>query len=93
MSVAAHPPVPPPPGDEELAALYNQVLIGFAEESPTSDQGSQRLPSPGERDHETARNRFTDEGGDTPQSTPLPQPPRSSNPICALPTFHPVLMR
>ncbi|CAL1714491.1 unnamed protein product [Somion occarium] len=81
MSVAAHPPVPPPPGDEELAALYNQVLIGFAEESPTSDQGSQRLPSPGERDHETARNRFTDEGGDTPQSTPLPQPPRSSNPI------------
>ncbi|KAK7686309.1 hypothetical protein QCA50_010533 [Cerrena zonata] len=79
-AVASHPGPAPPPGDEELAALYNQVLIGFAEESPTSEQSSQRLPSPGDRDYETARNRFPDEGGGTPQS-PAHPPPRSPNPI------------
>ena len=39
-----------PPGDQELADLYNQVLIGFAEESPTSEHSSHKLPSPGDRD-------------------------------------------
>lgn len=33
------------PGDEDLAALYNQVLAGFAEESPTSDAPMQAIPS------------------------------------------------
>lgn len=85
-AVASHPTSAPPPGDEELAALYNQVLIGFAEESPTSEQSSQRLPSPGDRDYETTRNRFPDEGGGTPLSPAYP-PPRSPNPVCMLPTL------
>lgn len=59
---ATHAPVSPP-GDEELAALYNQVLIGFAEESPTSEQSSSKLPSPGERDYEPAHNHYVDDGG------------------------------
>ena len=35
-SVAALPVLPP--GDEDLAQLYHQVLAGFAEESPAPDQ-------------------------------------------------------
>ncbi|KAI0079115.1 hypothetical protein K474DRAFT_1659617 [Panus rudis PR-1116 ss-1] len=68
-------PAHPPPGDEELTALYNQVLIGFAEESPTSESSSQRLPSPSVRDREPPQH---EEGGDTARSA---HPPRSSNSI------------
>ena len=60
-----------PPGDEELAALYNQVLIGFAEESPTSDQSSQKLPSPGDRDHSENGSyaHYPADGGDISRSS------------------------
>lgn len=64
-TVASRPKPSSPPGDEELAALYNQVLIGFAEESPTTEQASQRLPSPAD----SIYNRYSDNGGDTPRST------------------------
>ena len=71
-----------PPGDEELAALYNQVLIGFAEESPTSEHSPHKLPSPGEREHESAYSQYVGNGGDTSRSmqtkTARPtQPPRA----------------
>jgi RHO1 GDP-GTP exchange protein 1/2 len=62
-----------PPGDEELAALYNQVLSGFAEESPTSEQSSSKLPSPGER--ESPYNHFVDDGGVSRSVHPVPSRP------------------
>ena len=68
MSPAAAHPQNSPPGDEELAALYNQVLIGFAEESPTSEHASHKLPSPGEREYERAYNQYVSDGGDTSRS-------------------------
>lgn len=64
---AAHPPSSPP-GDEELAALYNQVLIGFAEESPTSEQSSHKLPSPGEREYDRAYNQYVNDSPDISRS-------------------------
>ena len=77
MSPAAAHAQSSPPGDEELAALYNQVLIGFAEESPTSEQSSFRLPSPGEREPEPAYNHFVDDGSNSrsmhsPSARPTP---------------------
>ena len=68
MSPAAAHPQGSPPGDEELAALYNQVLIGFAEESPTSEHSSHKLPSPGEREYERAHSQYVNEGVDTSRS-------------------------
>jgi RHO1 GDP-GTP exchange protein 1/2 len=68
MSPAAAHPQGSPPGDEELAALYNQVLIGFAEESPTSEQSSHKLPSPGERDYDRAHNQYVNDGSDASRS-------------------------
>ena len=68
MSPAAAHPQSSPPGDEELTALYHQVLIGFAEESPTSEHSSQKLPSPGEREYERAYNQYVNDGGDTSRS-------------------------
>ena len=63
-----------PPGDQELADLYNQVLIGFAEESPTSEHSSHRLPSPADREHDAAHAAHGAERGDTPRSMQsLPQ--------------------
>ncbi|KAI0792220.1 hypothetical protein C8Q75DRAFT_625849 [Abortiporus biennis] len=79
-SVAGLSQASSPPDDEELAALYNQVLIGFAEESPTSEQASQKLPSPQERDVEIPYSRYPNNGGDTPRST-QPMSTRSPNPI------------
>lgn len=35
-----------PPGDEDLAALYTQVLAGFAEESPTSETRTGEMDPP-----------------------------------------------
>ena len=68
MSPAAAHPQGSPPGDEELTALYHQVLIGFAEESPTSEHSSHKLPSPGERDYERAYNQYINDGNDTSRS-------------------------
>lgn len=68
MSPATAHPQSSPPGDEELAALYNQVLIGFAEESPTSEHASHKLPSPGEREYERAYKQYVNDGGDTSRS-------------------------
>ncbi len=85
-TVASRPKPSSPPGDEELAALYNQVLIGFAEESPISEQASQRLPSPGEREYEPVYNRYSDNSGDTPRST-LPSPVRSPSQMCTFAEF------
>lgn len=70
-----------PPGDEELADLYKQVLIGFAEESPTSEQSSQKLPSPGDRDYEPSYNHYVDDGGSTSRSM-HPAPSRPNLPAC-----------
>ena len=51
-SVAALPALPP--GDEDLAQLYHQVLAGFAEESPTAEQaGHHPHVSPPLQDRET----------------------------------------
>ncbi|TCD61525.1 hypothetical protein EIP91_008286 [Steccherinum ochraceum] len=71
MSKVASIPQASPPGDEELAALYNQVLIGFAEEhSPTSDQASQKLPSPADRDQtESIYAHYAHDGGDVSRSS------------------------
>ncbi|THH28375.1 hypothetical protein EUX98_g5825 [Antrodiella citrinella] len=72
MSKVAAISQPSPPGDEELAALYNQVLIGFAEEpSPTSDQSSQKLPSPGDRDYSDTAiyAHYANDGVDTSRSS------------------------
>ncbi|THG98759.1 hypothetical protein EW026_g3491 [Hermanssonia centrifuga] len=80
MSTAAVHSQASPPGDEELAALYNQVLIGFAEESPTSEHSSQKLPSPGDRDFEPAYGQqHAGNGGDTQRSLRSMQS-RASNP-------------
>lgn len=68
MSPAAAHAQSSPPGDEELAALYNQVLIGFAEESPTSEHSSHKLPSPGEREYDRAYHQYLADGGDTSRS-------------------------
>lgn len=79
-SAAAHPPSSPP-GDEELAALYNQVLIGFAEESPTSEHSSNRLPSPGER--EPAYNPYAPDPADSHRSMQTKiTTSRPPNPAC-----------
>ncbi|OCH96298.1 hypothetical protein OBBRIDRAFT_231944 [Obba rivulosa] len=65
-SVAALPP--PPPGDEDLATLYHQVLAGFAEESPTSPtSGNPMHSSPGE-DVDSFYSHYTNNGDDTPTS-------------------------
>lgn len=81
MSTAAAHTQATPPGDEELAALYNQVLIGFAEESPTSEQCTHNLPSPGDRDRDTAYNHYVDDRGDTSRSMQSKQG-RTSNHNC-----------
>ncbi|OJT02956.1 Rho1 guanine nucleotide exchange factor 1 [Trametes pubescens] len=42
-----------PPGDEDLAQLYHQVLAGFAEESPTSEQSLHSIPQYADREVES----------------------------------------
>ena len=76
---AAHPPGSPP-GDEELTALYHQVLIGFAEESPTSEHSSHKLPSPGERDYERAYNQYVNDGNELSRSMQT-KTARSTQPV------------
>ncbi|KAI0924365.1 hypothetical protein AcW2_005263 [Taiwanofungus camphoratus] len=55
------------PGDEDLVSLYHQVLAGFAEESPTTEQ----VMHNGEREVETFHNHYGDDGSDIPTSTRL----------------------
>ncbi|KAI0343335.1 hypothetical protein BDW22DRAFT_1374687 [Trametopsis cervina] len=76
---ALHAPISPP-GDEELAALYNQVLIGFAEESPTSEHPSSKLPSPGEREYDPHYKPYADDGGGTLRSMHPAAPARPTLP-------------
>lgn len=64
MSTAALPHVSSP-DDEDLANLYHQVLAGFAEESPTTEQTLRN----GEGEIETLYSNYGDDGGDTPTST------------------------
>ncbi|KDQ61935.1 hypothetical protein JAAARDRAFT_526995 [Jaapia argillacea MUCL 33604] len=55
MSTAAAQSRPTPPGEEDLQALYNQVLAGFVDESPTAERSPTTILSSsqqGERDLE-----------------------------------------
>ena len=65
-----------PPGDDELAALYNQVLIGFAEESPTTEQPTHKLPSP-HPDRDVHREQYSAAYASSAGSMS-----RTSNPAC-----------
>lgn len=84
MSPAAAHPQGSPPGDEELTALYHQVLIGFAEESPTSEHSSHKLPSPGERDYDRAYNQYINDGNDASRSMQT-KTVRSPQPVASPP--------
>lgn len=64
MSTAALPHVSSP-DDEDLANLYHQVLAGFAEESPTTEQSLRN----GDGESDTLYSNYGDDGGDTPTTT------------------------
>ncbi|KAH9851882.1 hypothetical protein C2E23DRAFT_210818 [Lenzites betulinus] len=89
-----------PPGDEDLAQLYHQVLAGFADESPSSEH---TLPRPPDRDVDSIYTHYQD-GEATPTANRLqpsvavshshfglpsssrPPPPPSLPPVSAPPT-------
>ncbi|KAL7280654.1 hypothetical protein ACG7TL_005593 [Trametes sanguinea] len=65
-----------PPGDEDLAQLYHQVLAGFAEESPTSDLSLHSYPQHGDREVESIYGQYQD-GEATPTANRLQPSARS----------------
>ncbi|KAI0642023.1 hypothetical protein C8Q79DRAFT_268592 [Trametes meyenii] len=65
-----------PPGDEDLAQLYHQVLAGFAEESPTSEQSLHSIPSHADREAEPVYSQYQD-GEATPTANRLQPSARS----------------
>ncbi|OBZ74125.1 Rho1 guanine nucleotide exchange factor 1 [Grifola frondosa] len=70
-SLAALPPLSSSPGDEDLATLYHQVLAGFAEESPTSEQPMQSIPpQPKERGSNPAPLSYGHYGDDGVETSP-----------------------
>ncbi|KAI0332695.1 hypothetical protein GY45DRAFT_437223 [Cubamyces sp. BRFM 1775] len=72
-----------PPGDEDLAQLYHQVLAGFAEESPTSEQPIHIVPQHGDRELESIYGQYQD-GEATPTANRLQPSARSvTGPHCA----------
>ncbi|KAI0831971.1 hypothetical protein BC628DRAFT_572159 [Trametes gibbosa] len=66
-----------PPGDEDLAQLYHQVLAGFAEESPTSEQALHSVPHPPDRDVDSIYAHYQD-GEATPTANRLQPSARSA---------------
>ncbi|KAI0358187.1 hypothetical protein OH77DRAFT_1249966 [Trametes cingulata] len=67
-----------PPGDEDLAQLYHQVLAGFADESPTSEQSLHSIPphAHGDRELESIYGQYQD-GEATPTANRLQPSARS----------------
>ncbi|RDX54147.1 hypothetical protein OH76DRAFT_1066695 [Lentinus brumalis] len=58
-------------GDEDLAQLYHQVLAGFAEESPTSEQPVHVASPPADRELESIYGQYQD-GEGTPTANRQP---------------------
>lgn len=65
-----------PPGDEDLAQLYHQVLAGFAEESPTSEQSLHSIPHHADREVESIYGQYHN-GEATPTANRLQPSARS----------------